>query len=91
MADPDQLEDPQVFLALRLPALRGSDHEHARIDPADTGQHVAKEPHVTGHVDEADSRAAREGRVGEAEVDRQPAAALFLEPVGVGSRQRFDQ
>ena len=58
VADPDQLEDAQVLLALRLPALRGGDHEHARIDTADTGQHVAQEPHVTGHVDEADAGAA---------------------------------
>ena len=57
---PEQLEDAQVLLALRLPALGGGDDEHAGVDAADTGEHVAQEPHVAGHVDEADAVSARQ-------------------------------
>ena len=46
VADADQLEDPQVLLALRLPPLGGGDDEQAGVDAADAGQHVAQEPHV---------------------------------------------
>ena len=60
---------------LRLPALGGGDDEQAGVDAADAGEHVAQEPHVAGHVDEADRRARRQRRVGEAEVDRRGPAA----------------
>ena len=83
----EQLEDPEVLLRLWLPALGRRHHEQAGVDPTDAGQHVAQEPHVARHVDEADRRPRRQHRVGEAEVDRQAAALLLLEPVGVGARQ----
>ena len=64
VADAEQLEDAQVLLALRLPALGGGDDEQAGVDAADAGEHVAQEAHVAGHVDEADRLAvdARRGR-----------------------------
>ena len=73
VADPEHLEDPQVLLGLRLPALAGGDDEQAGVDGTDAGQHVRQEPHVARHVDEADRGADRQHRVGEAEVDREPA------------------
>ena len=88
VADAEQLEDAQVLLALRLPALRGGDHEQAGVDPADAGEHVPQEPHVARDIDERDRLARRQCRVGEAEVDREPAPLLLCEPVGVGARQR---
>ena len=91
VADTDQFEDAQVLLALRLPPLGGGDHEHAGVDAAHAGQHVAQEPDVAGHVDEADALTARKGGVGEAEIDGQPATAFLLEAVGVGAGQRLDQ
>ena len=90
VAHADQLEDPQVLLALRLPPLGGGDHEQAGVDAADAGQHVAQEPDVAGHVDEADRLAVDDG-VGEAEVDRQAAALLLGEAVGIGAGQREDE
>ena len=58
--DADQLEDAQVLLALRLPALGGGDDEQAGVDAADAGEHVAQEPDVAGDVDEADRLARRQ-------------------------------
>ena len=60
----EQLEDAQVLLALRLPALGGGHDEQAGVDAADAGQHVAQEAHVAGHVDEADRRRRRAATCG---------------------------
>ena len=90
MGDPDELEDAQVLLALRLPALGGGDDEQAGVDAADAGEHVAEEADVARHVDEADRLAVGDA-VGEAEVDREPAPLLLLEAVGVGPRERPDE
>ena len=87
VGDADELEDAQVLLALRLPALGGGDDEEAGVDAADAGEHVAQEAHVAGDVDEAD-RLAVDDAVGEAEVDRQAAPLLLLEAVGVGAGQQ---
>jgi hypothetical protein len=80
-----------VLLALRLPALGGGHHEHARVDRTDAGQHVAQEPHVPRHVDEAHALPGGQRRVREAEVDGEAAAAFLLEPVGVGAGERHHQ
>ena len=84
MTDADELEDPQVLLALRLPTLGRGDDEQAGVDATDAGEHVAQEPHVTGHVHEADGLTVEHG-VGEPEVDRQAAPLLLGEPVGIGA------
>ncbi len=89
--DAEQLEDPQMLLRLGLPSLGGGHDEHASGHAPDTGQHVAEELHVTGHVDEAQLGTRRQRRVREPEVDREPAPLLLLEPVGVGSGQRENQ
>ncbi len=86
--DAEQLEDDQVFLALGHPPLASRHDEHDDIDRADAGQHVLEEPHVPGHVDEADLDSRRERGEREAEVERQPACLLFGEAVGIGARQR---
>ena len=90
VTDSDQLEDPQVLLALRLPPLGGGDDEQAGVDAADAGQHVAQEPDVSRHVDEADRLVVDDG-MGEAEIDRQPAALLLGEAVGIGPGERQDE
>ena len=91
VADAEELEDAQVLLGLRLPALGGGDDEQAGVDGADAGEHVAQEPDVTGHVDEADRPRRRAAVVGEAEVDRQAAPLLLVEAVGVGAGQGEDE
>ena len=77
---------------LRLPTLGGRDDEEARVDRADAREHVLDEAHVTGHVDEGDA-ALPDGSVGprEAEVDREAAALLLGEAVGVGAGEREDE
>ena len=87
----DQLEDAQVFLALGLPTFGAGDHEDTGVDRADAGQHVAQEPDVAGHVDEADRLAGRQRRMGEAEVDGETPALLLGPAVRVGAGQREHQ
>ena len=77
--DAEQLEDPQVLLALRFPALGRGHDEQAGVDPADPGEHVAQEPDVARHVDERQLLAGGERGVGEAEVDGETATLLLLE------------
>jgi hypothetical protein len=55
------------------------------------GDHVAHEALVAGHVDEAEPAAVAEAQAGEAQVDRQPAFLLLLEPVRIDAGQRLDQ
>ena len=88
VADPEQFEDAEVLLGLRLPPFGRGDHEQAGIHAADPRQHVAQEAHVTGDVDEADPGARRQRRVGEPQIDREPAPLLLLEAIGIGARQR---
>ena len=76
MADAEQLEDAQVLLALRLPALGRGDDEQAGVDAADTGEHVAQEPHVARHVDEADRR-------------RRDGSVVWAKPRSIVSPRRF--
>jgi hypothetical protein len=45
---------------------------------------------MAGHVDEADPLAARQRRVGEAEVDGQTAVSFLFEAVGVDAGEQFD-
>jgi hypothetical protein len=52
---------------------------------------VAHEALVAGHVDERRDQPGRERRVGEAEVDRDPALLLLLQAVGVGTGERADE
>ncbi len=94
VVDADELEDAQVLLALWLPSLGGGHDEEAGVDASDTGQHVAQESHVAGHVDEGDRLGpdvVSDGRVGEPEVDGQAAAVLLLQTVGVGAGERHDE
>ena len=73
--DAEELEDAQVLLGLRLPALGGRHDEQAGVDRSDPREHVLDEADVTGHVDEGDASPARERGVGEAEVDGQARGA----------------
>jgi hypothetical protein len=91
VADAEHLEDAEVLLGLRLPALRRGDDEQADVDGADPSEHVAQEPDVPRNVDEADPRPGRQDGVREPEVDRESAPLLLLEPVRVGPRQRQHQ
>ncbi len=52
--DAQQLEDAQVLLGLRLPALGGGHDEQGAVDRAHPGEHVADEADVAGDVDQGD-------------------------------------
>ena len=89
--DIEQIDDMKVLDGLRHDAVVGSDYQHYVIDAAHTGQHVAHEALVSGHVDEADHIAGVGLAVSEAEVDGNAALFFFRQAVGVDARQRFDQ
>ena len=89
--DAEHVEDLQVLLGLRLPALVGRDHEQDEPHRPDAGEHVPDEAFVAGHVDEPDLAAARERHPGVAQIDREAAALLLRPPVGVDAGEPRDQ
>ena len=85
---PEQVHDGQMLARLRHDAVVGGDHQHHEVDARGAGQHVVHEALVTGHVDEADDLAARARPIGKAQIDRDAARLLLLEPVGIDAGQR---
>ena len=86
--DAEQPADVEVLARLRHHGLVGRDHEKRRVDPVRAGEHVADEPLVAGYVHERCDHVVGQGRVREAEVDRDPPLLLLLEAVGVGAGER---
>ena len=76
---------------LRPRALRRVDHEQEEVDPGRAGDHRPHEPLVAGHVDEREPAPVGQLERGVAEVDRDPAALLLGQPVGVLPGQRPDE
>ena len=91
VAHTEQLEDHQVFFALRHPSLACRHHEEHHVHRTDAREHVLEKPHVSRHVDEADLGARRERGEREAEIDREAARLLFGEAIGIGAREREHQ
>ena len=89
--DPEEVEDVQVLLRLRLPALVGRHDEDGGVDGADPRQHVADEPLVTRDVDDPHLPARRQLEPGETQVDGEAPALLLLEAVRVDAGQRLDE
>jgi hypothetical protein len=79
-----------VFARLRHDGLVGGNHEQHRVDPAHSREHVLHEALVARNVHEREIDVAH-ARVGEPEIDGDPARLLFLQPVGVRSGQRQDE
>jgi hypothetical protein len=50
----EELEDAQMLLGLRSPALVRGDHEQTRVGGSDPGQHVLDEAGVSRYVDQPD-------------------------------------
>ncbi len=88
MADSEQLEDAQVFLALGHPPFAGRHDQERNLDRADAREHVLDEAHVPGHIDEPDFDSRRQRGEREAEIDREPPSLLLGEAVGVGAGER---
>ena len=80
---------------LRLDRLVGRDDQQHQIDAADSRQHVAHKALVAGDVHEAQVQRlavrTHQVEVRKAEVDRDAAPLLFLQPVGIDSGQRLHQ
>ena len=91
MGDIEQLQDAQVFFALRHPALDGADDEHARVDRTHARKHVLQKTNMAWYIDDRDSAATRQVCRRETQVDGQ-APFLFLgETIRVGAGQGHDQ
>jgi hypothetical protein len=82
------VHDLQVFLGLRLPPLVGGHHEQHQAHRADPREHRPDEAFVAGHVHEPQLATRRERAPRVAELDRQAAALLLVEPVGVHAVSR---
>ena len=79
-----------MFLRLRHPAVVGGHDEQREIDRAQSGDHVANEIFVSGHIDHAHGKTGqREMR--EAEIDRDTARLFLGQTIGVDAGQRLDQ
>jgi hypothetical protein len=87
----EDVDDLEVLLRLGLPPLVGGHDEHHEADRPHPGQHVPDEPLVARHVDEPDLAAGGERGPGEPQVDRQAAALLLGQPVGVDAGETQDQ
>ncbi len=87
----EEVQDPEVLLALGLPPFVRGHHEHRDVDRAHPGQHVLDEFGVPGHVDEADLGPRGQRGEREAEIDREPAGLLLRKPVRVGAGEHVDQ
>ena len=85
---PSMLEDREVLARLRHDAFVGGDDEQRDVDARRAGDHRADERLVAGHVDDADGADAVEHERREAEVDRDAAALLLGQPIGVDAGER---
>ncbi len=85
VGDAEKIQNAQVLLRLRLPALGRGHDEDAAVDRAHPGQHVAQESDVSWHVDQRHRAIRREGQAGEAEVDGESPLLLLGPTIGVGA------
>src|SRR5207245_10372149 len=86
-----EVQDVQVLLRLGHHPVVGSHGEEHEVHAMCAGEHVADEPLVPGHVDDARAHAFRPVEVGEAEIDRDAALLLLLQTVGVLPGERADE
>ena len=84
----EQPADVEVLPGLGHHRLVGGHHQRHRVDAVRPRQHVADEALVARHVDERGHHPLPQLAVGEAEVDRDAALLLLLQPVGVGAGER---
>ena len=84
----EKAQDREVLARLRHHALVGSDHEQCEVDAGRAGEHGADESLVAGHVDHADRPESLQAKRCEPERDRDAAALLLREPVGVDAGER---
>ena len=66
----------------------GLDDEQGNVDSCRAGEHRAYEGFVAGHVDDTGAQTVSQVQRSEAEIDRDAAAFLFREAIGVDASQR---
>jgi len=77
------LDSGEVFGGLRHPSLVGGNHEQANRYASRPRKHVLDEAFVSGHIDDPDLSAGRQGQPCKAKVDRETPSLLFFEAVWV--------
>jgi hypothetical protein len=88
---PKHLDRGKVFGRLRHPSFVGGDYEHANRYASRSRQHVLDETFVSGHIDDPDFPARRQGQPSKAEIDREAPSFLLLESVGVDAGEGLHQ
>jgi hypothetical protein len=87
------VQQPQMSKCSRVCGITdssGRDDENDEVDAADPGEHVLHEALVTGTSTKAKSVPV-DGLVRKAEIDRDAASFLFLQPIGISAGQRLDE
>jgi hypothetical protein len=90
-AHAEQRHHREVLARLRHHAIVGRHHQQRMLDAGGAGQHGVQQALVARHVDEAQRHALGRVQVGIAELDRDAAALLLGQPVGVDAGQRAHQ
>src|SRR3989442_13488466 len=80
-----------MLFGLRHQPLVGGDHQEGDVDPGGSGQHVADEALVAGHVYDARLHPVPERQGGEAKVDGDAATLLFFPAVGIDPGEGLHQ
>jgi hypothetical protein len=88
--DLEQSRDIEVLSSLRHHALVGRNTKHDAVEPGRAADHRANEILVARHIDEIDD-AVLGLEIREAEHDRKPALALFLETIRFDTGQCPDE
>ena len=78
-----ELQDVQMLAGLGHHTVVGGDHQQPEVDGGDAGEHVADEPLVPRHVDEAERASGSEVPVGESEIYAETARLLFRQAIRV--------
>ena len=87
----EQVENRQMLERLRHNPVIDGDCQKRKIDPACAREHRVNEALVARNIDEADRPPRSRRHIGEAQVNRDAAGLLILQPVASDARQGFDQ
>ena len=90
-ANPQQVEDGQVFPRLRHHALVGSDDKKGGVNATHARQHILNKVPVPGHIHDAGWFAAGEREPGKAQVYCHLPLLLLAEPVGVNAGESVNE
>src|SRR6266566_2322720 len=90
MRHAQQTANLEMLSRLRLDGFIGSHYQQYKIDPCRAGQHIADKSFVARHIHKTEPDFAFFEK-GKAEIDRDPAALFFFEPVRVRAGEGLDE